>query len=323
MKLVVQIPCLNEESTLPLVVGSLPQTISGIDCIEILVLDDGSTDATVRVARELGVHHIVSHARNLGLAATFRRGLDESLQRGADIIVNIDGDHQYRGEDIPTLIEPILRGDADMVIGDRQTDSIDHFSPLKKVLQRFGSALVRRLSNTSVVDAVSGFRAISRTAALKLTILNDYTYTVETILQSQTRGLTVASIPITTNPKLRESRLIRSLPTYLVRVGTTMLRVFTMYHPLRVFCTAGMLLLIPAFWGFVRFLTFYFTDGGQGHVQSLVVSGVLAMIGVFIMVAGVLADLIQFNRRLSEEMLSRIRSIETKLSSSVHHEDER
>ena len=235
MKLIVQIPCLNEAETLPQTVADIPHHMSGVDEIELLVIDDGSTDRTIEVAQSVGVEHIVSHPGNKGLAAAFQTGLDTCLQLGADIIVNTDGDNQYPGRYIPDLIAPILRGEADIVVADRQTDKIEHFSPTKRLLQRLGSAIVRYVSDTSVPDAPSGFRAFSREAALRLNVLTGYTYTLETLIQAGKKKLTVAHIPITTNPQLRESRLIRNIGMYVTLSARTIVRLFALYEPLRAF----------------------------------------------------------------------------------------
>ncbi len=310
MKLLVQIPCYNEEQNLPQVLQGIPKTIEGIEQIEILVIDDGSSDNTSLVARNYGAHHLIRNKRNLGLAHTFRKGLDACLRAGADIIVNIDGDNQYNGSDIPKLIQPIVEGRADMVVGDRQTDTIMHFSPLKRILQKVGSSLVRSLSRTSVRDTVSGFRAFSREAALKLTILSNYTYTLESILQAGAKGLLIDSIPIQTNHVLRKSRLIRSLRSYLAFSAATIIRIFTMYNPLRVFVDIGGIFILISLALAARFLYFYFFEVGRGLIQSLIFAAAFASIGMMILLVGVLADLIQFNRRLLEEILERVRKLE-------------
>lgn len=315
MKLIVQIPCLNEAETLPLVLRSIPASIPGIEVIETLVIDDGSTDGTAEIARREGVDHIIRNRSNLGLAQSFRRGIEESLLRGADIVVNMDGDNQYKGEEIEKLIEPIIQGRADLVVGDRQTDQIPHFTPLKRILQKIGSAVVRRLSGTEVRDTVSGFRAFSREAAIKLTILSYYSYTLESILQARFKGLTLSNVTIQTNPKTRESRLMRNLRSYLTFSGATIIRVFTMYNPLRVFLQIGIPLLLLGVLADIRFIYYLITEGGRGHVQSLILGAVLSLSGVFVILAGLLADLIQFNRRLLEEAVERLRRLELKVAS--------
>jgi len=310
MKLIVQIPCFNEAETLPVVLKGIPSSIAGIDSIETLVIDDGSTDGTSDIARAGGVDHVIRNTKNLGLAFSFRRGLDICLKHGADIIVNIDGDNQYKGSEIPRLIEPLLKKRADIVIGDRQTSSIPHFSPLKKLLQILGSKIVRHMSNTKVQDTVSGFRAFSKDAALRLTILSNYTYTLESILQAQTKGLAIENILIETNPKTRESRLMKNLSSYLTFSGATLIRVFTMYNPLRVFVTIGSSFLVIGSIVGARFVYYYLTVGGAGRVQSLIFASICITVGMTIILVGLLADLIQFNRRLLEDVLERVRRLE-------------
>lgn len=310
MKLIVQIPCYNEEQTLPQTVADIPRQIEGVDSVEILVIDDGSTDRTVEVARQIGVDHIIRNRTNKGLARSFRAGLDACLKLGADIIVNTDGDNQYAGRDIPKLIRPILEGKADIVVGDRQTDRIEHFSTMKKLLQRLGSGVVRRLSGTDVPDAVSGFRAISREAALRLNIVSPFSYTVEMLIQAGKKHMAIASVPIATNPKTRESRLFRSIPKFIERSLTTMVRMYAMYQPLRFFFYIGLVLLLVGLLPIARFLFYYFTGDGAGHIQSLILGGALVVIGVVTFLIGLLADLINFNRQLLEMTLERVRRLE-------------
>ena len=310
MKLIVQIPCYNEELTLPFTIKDIPRQIDGIDQVEILIIDDGSTDGTVHIAKEIGVDHIVRNTCNKGLARTFIAGLDASLRLGADIIVNTDGDNQYKGQDIPKLITPILKGDADIVIGDRQTDTIPHFSTTKKKLQKIGSFVVRYLSETNVPDAVSGFRAFTREAALQMNIVSPYSYTIETIIQAGKKHLAVTSVPVGTNPKTRESRLFKSIPKFLERSLTTMIRMYTMYQPMRVFFYIGCLCILGGLIPSIRFLFYYFTSGGTGHIQSLILAAILFIIGFQVLMIGLVADVISFNRRLIEETLLRIRRIE-------------
>jgi glycosyltransferase involved in cell wall biosynthesis len=307
MKLIVQIPCFNEERTLPQTVAEIPRRIPGIHQVEVLVIDDGSTDRTVEVARGCGVDHIVRNIRNMGLARTFRKGMDACLQAGADIIVNTDGDNQYVGADISKLVEPILDGRAEIVIGDRQTHKIAHFSPIKKLLQRWGSGVVRRLSGVQAPDAVSGFRAFSRDAAIRLNIVSSFSYTIETVIQAGKKDIAVASVPVRTNPKTRESRLFKSIPQFIVQQVGTIVRMYAMYQPLRVFFVIGTALSIVGLLPIVRFIFFYLTEGGAGHLQSLVLGGVLLLMGFVTYMIGLVADLISFNRQLIEMTLERMR----------------
>ncbi len=310
MKLIVQIPCYNEEHTLPAVLAEIPREIPGVDCIETLVVDDGSSDKTKEVARALGVTHVVSSRRNRGLARSFRTALDTSLRLGADIIVNTDGDNQYPGRNIPKLIEPILKGDADIVVGDRQTASNPGFSWHKKLLQRIGSSVVARLSGLDIPDAVSGFRAFTREAALNTNIVSSFSYTIETLIQAGRKHFAVKSVPITTNPTTRPSRLFRSIPEFLMRSVSTMLRIYAMYQPLRVYVYFGVFAIaigsIPVF----RFLFYYFAGQGEGKVQSLIIGAVFISIGGLALMIGVIADLISFNRQIAEMTLERVRRIE-------------
>ncbi len=310
MKLVIQIPCLNEEASLPPTFADLPRSLPGIATIEYLVIDDGSTDRTSEVARELGVHRVVRFPSRRGLARGFEAGLREALAMGADIIVNTDADKQYQGQDIGKLIQPILEGRADMVVGTRPIDDIAHFSPLKKSLQKLGSGVVRRLSGSDVPDATSGFRAYSREAALKLTVLTNFTYTLETIIQASQKNITVAAVPIRTNGMLRESRLFKGMRAYITRSLGTMFRVYVLYQPLRFFLTIASLFGIGALVLFARFFWLYFTTPGQtGHVQSVIVGGVLAMIAAVLAAFGILADLTAMNRRILEEIVMNSRAL--------------
>jgi glycosyltransferase involved in cell wall biosynthesis len=310
MKLVIQIPCYNEEQTLPLVIAGIPKEIPGISLIEIVIVDDGSTDKTVAVAQSLGVAQVYSNTGNLGLAFTFRKALDLSLQRGADIIVNMDGDNQYKGSDIARLIAPIMNRTADMVVGDRQTDTIDEFSPLKKSLQKLGSSVIRALSTTTVQDTTSGFRAFSRESAFKITVLSNFTYTHETILQAHSKGLVIADVPITVNRKTRDSRLFKSIRHYLLFSGSTIIRIFAMYNPLRFFFDFGAIFLLIGGTLVIRFLIYYLLGDGSGKIQSLIFASVFLVGGIVIMLTGVLADIMQFNRRILEEVLERVRKLE-------------
>lgn len=310
MKLIVQIPCFNEEATLPQTLADIPRSIAGVDEVEILVVDDGSRDGTVAVARRLGVDHIVRHKRNIGLARSYRSGLERCLELGADIIVNTDGDNQYAGADIPKLIAPILAGEADIVVGDRQTAKVAHFSMPKKLLQAVGSGVVRRLSGLQIPDAVSGFRAVSREAALRINIVSSFSYTIEMLIQAGRKRMAVASVPVATNPKTRESRLFKSIPVFIRRSVATMLRIYAMYQPLRAFFYIGLALTLTGSLPVLRFLYFYALGQGDGKIQSLVLGGVLIMIGLTTFLIGLLADLISFNRQLIEMTLEKVRRVE-------------
>ena len=307
MKLIIQIPCYTEEQTLAATVADLPVALPGIDQIEYLVIDDGSRDATVAVARALGIHHIAQHTKNRGLAAAFQTGLETCLRLGADIIVNTDADNQYCGGDIARLVAPIVDGQADIVVGDRGVAALEKFSPLKRALQRLGSWVVERAAGIPIPDATSGFRAFSRTAAMQLTVLSEYTYTLETLIQAGARGMCVAFVPIRTNPDTRQSRLIRNVPSFLALSAVTIVRFYSMYRPLRVFMTTGLTLLGIAVLLGIRFLTFYFGGNGSGHIQSLILATILSVIGVQIVVVGLIADSISLNRKISEEILYRMR----------------
>jgi glycosyltransferase involved in cell wall biosynthesis len=302
MKLIIQIPCLNEAQTLAIALGDLPKSIPGIDTIEVLIIDDGSRDDTVAVARANGVHHVVGFRHNRGLAQAFMLGLEACLERGADIIVNTDADNQYNGADIEKLVRPILDGQADFVIGARPIANIEHFSPIKKTLQRLGSSVVRIVSGTDVTDAPSGFRAISREVALTLNVFNEYTYTLETIIQAGQKNLTVVSVPIRVNGDLRPSRLVRSIPSYVRRSIVTMCRIFIVYKPLRFFLTVSILPLLLGSLIAGRFLFYFITGVGSGHVQSLILAAVLLIVGFLIFLLAIIADLLSVNRRLLEEL---------------------
>ena len=310
MKLIVQIPCFNEELTLPQTVADIPRSIEGVDKIEILIIDDGSTDDTINVAKEIGVDHIVINSKNKGLARTFQAGLDACLRLGADIIVNTDGDNQYKGQDIPALIKPILFGKADIVIGDRQTDKISHFSPSKKKMQKIGSFVVRMLSETTIPDAVSGFRAFKREAAMQMNIVSPFSYTIETVIQAGKKHLAVTSVPIGTNEKTRESRLFKSIPNFIERSVTTMIRMYTMYQPLKVFFYIGSALIALGLIPSLRFLYYYLTGTGSGHIQSLIFAAIMFLVGFQAFMIGLVADVIGFNRKLIEETLLRVKRIE-------------
>ena len=307
MKLIVQIPCLNEEETLPYTVKDIPREIPGVDKVEILVIDDGSTDRTSQVARECGVDHIVRFSKNQGLAKGFMTGLQTALRLGADIIVNTDADNQYNGADITNLIKPILDGKADIVIGNRDVGTINHFSPAKKFLQKFGSWVVRVASDTRIPDAPSGFRAFSREAAMRTNIISGYTYTLETIIQAGHNRLAIAHIPVRTNPQTRESRLITSIWRYVWRSASTIIRTYAMYRPLKFFATIGVIIFSAGFIISLRYLFYMFTGQGAGHLQSLILSAVLMMLGFQTIMIGLISDLIAANRRLSEEIVYRLR----------------
>lgn len=310
MKLIIQIPCYNEEATLPETVAELPREIPGFDSVEYLIIDDGSTDRTVEVARECGVHHVVSLNGNHGLATGFMTGLMAAIERGADVIVNTDADNQYCAGDISKLVAPILANRADIVIGARPIQTIQHFSPIKRYLQRLGSRVVRALSRTSVEDAPSGFRAMTRDAALRLNVFNSYTYTLETIIQAGRSNLRVVNVPIRVNGPTRPSRLMRSVTQYIRRSILTMLSVYLIYRPTKIFNVLAGVFLVPALVLALRYLYLAFLIGnGKGHVQSVIASGVLAVCGVFMLAMGVVAHLLAINRRLLEEVryLSRAR----------------
>jgi glycosyltransferase involved in cell wall biosynthesis len=303
VKLIIQIPCYNEEQTLPETVADLPRQISGIDVIEYLIIDDGSTDRTSEVARELGIHHIVRFSNNKGLARGFSAGIERCLSLGADIIVNTDADNQYYGADIAKLVQPILEGRADMVVGDRNTDDIEHFSPIKKRLQTFGSWVVRQLSGTEVPDATSGFRAYSREAALRMNVVSEFTYTLETIIQAGKQAVSITHVPIRTNSVTRESRLFKSMGSYIKRSAATMLRVYTMYEPLKMFSYAGLALMVIGGIPGLRFLFLYLAGDADGHIQSLIFSAIFIILGFQVFILGVVADLIGANRKLVEKVL--------------------
>lgn len=310
MKLIVQIPCFNEEETLPQTVADIPRHIEGIDQIELLIIDDGSIDRTVEVAKRLGVDHIVINSKNRGLARTFKTGLDACLRLGADIIVNTDGDNQYMGADIPKLVKPILEANADIVVGDRQTNKVAHFSASKKKMQKLGSFVVRMLSETTIPDVVSGFRAFTRDAAMQMNIVSPFSYTIETVIQAGKKHLAITSVPIGTNPKTRESRLFKSIPSFIQNQLSTIIRMYTMYQPMRVFFIIGGILivlgLIPSF----RFLYYYIIGSGSGHIQSLIFAAILFVVGFQVLMIGIVSDVIGFNRKLIEETLLRVKRIE-------------
>jgi glycosyltransferase involved in cell wall biosynthesis len=307
MKLFVQIPCLNEEATLPGVIRDIPRVVPGVDKVKVLVIDDGSSDRTADVARQAGADYVVRRPRTQGLAKTFVAGLRACLELGADIIVNTDGDHQYRGDDIPRLIAPIMDGRAEIVIGDRQVSQVPHFSRFKRVLQVLGSRIVSRMSHVDLPDVTSGFRAYSRDAALRLNVFSSFSYTLETLFLAGNHRLPVTQIPIVSNRPLRPSRLFRSLPGYVRTSAATIVRAYALYEPLRIFFYIGIVLGGVGVIGVGRFLYFYAIGAGGGHVQSLVLSGVFIGMGFQAWMLGILADLISINRRLGEEVLYQLR----------------
>lgn len=309
MKLIIQIPCYNEAETLPETVRCLPRSIPGVDEVEILVVDDGSQDGTADVARALGVDHIV-RTHHVGLAGAFKIGLDACCRLGADIIVNTDADNQYHADDIPRLIEPILSGRAEMVIGDRGVATLESFSPLKRRLQTIGSRVVGRASGLDIPDATSGFRALTRETALRTMVLSNYSYTLETLIQAGANRIPVAYVPVRTNAKMRPSRLMKGLGEYLSHSGVTIVRAYTMYRPLRVFTLFSLVFLLAGLGLGIRFLVFYVQGQGSGHVQSVILAAVLLIIGFQIGLIGLLADLISFNRKIMEEVLYRMRKME-------------
>lgn len=307
MKLVIQIPCYNEEKALPITLKDLPKKIEGIDEIEVLIINDGSKDNTVDVAKSLGVKHVVNMPHNCGLAKAFVAGLQKSLEIGADIIVNTDADNQYCANDIEKLVKPILAGDADIVIGTRPVSKIEHFSPLKKILQKLGSCVMRLISSTEVEDAPSGFRAFSRNSALQLNVFDNYTYTLETIIQARAKGLILKCVPINVNANLRKSKLVKSMFDYIIRSVFTMIRMFIIYRPFRFFAIiAGLFLTLGTILG-LRFLYYYVFSSGNGHIQSLILSAILIITGVQIAVIAVLSELMSINRKLLEDIQKRIK----------------
>jgi glycosyltransferase involved in cell wall biosynthesis len=319
MKLIIQIPCLNEEEALPVTLGDLPREVPGFDVVEWLVIDDGSTDRTIEVAREHGVDHIVRLTNNKGLANGFQAGLDAALKLGADVIVNTDADNQYDGRDIVSLVAPILAGDADMVVGDRQVMTIEHFSPAKKALQRLGSWVVRQASETAVPDTTSGFRAYNREAALALQVVSKFTYTLETIIQAGKMTVAIDHVPVRTNPKLRESRLFPSMWTYIRRNGISIFRIYAMYEPLKVFMSAAFVVGIAALAVWTRFLVFWLQGDGAGHVQSLILGAVLFNAAMVLTALGVLGDLISGQRTTLQRIFERIRRVELELGVPPSH----
>jgi glycosyltransferase involved in cell wall biosynthesis len=319
MKLIIQIPCFNEAAQLPETLAQIPRSVPGFGEVELLVIDDGSEDDTVAVARAHGVDHIVRLTNNKGLAAAFQAGLDASLKLGADVIVNTDADNQYHGGDIPKLVEPIMAGNADMVIGDRETDKIQDFSPLKKRLQRLGSVVVRRASGTRVPDTTSGFRAYNREAALQVQVVSKFTYTLETIIQAGKMLVAVDHVPIRTNPKTRPSRLFPSMWAYVRRNATSIFRIYTLYEPLRVFLAAAALTALVGVVIWARFLWLFFFSDGQGHVQSLILGSTLFIVAVQFAALGVLGDILAGSRVLQQRILERVRRVELQVGVAPSH----
>ena len=317
-KLIIQIPCLNEAPTLPATLADLPKTIAGVDVIEVLVIDDGSRDGTADVARACGVDHIVRLRRNKGLAAAFQAGIDACLKAGADYIVNTDADNQYSGQDIPKLLAPLLRGEADMVIGDRNISELRHMSWRRRQLQALGSWVVRQVSNTSVPDTTSGFRSYTREAALRMTIVSEFSYTLESIIQAGKKRMAIAHVPVSVNPRTRPSRLFDGVFSYIKRSGATIVRIYTMYEPLKVFTYLGGALGLMGVAGFVRFFYYYFHGLAQRHIASLVASGMFITLGFLVLVIGLLADVISGNRKLLEDLVYRVRALESPPRETEH-----
>jgi glycosyltransferase involved in cell wall biosynthesis len=319
MKLIIQIPCLNEELTLPTTLADLPREVPGFDVVEWLIIDDGSTDRTVEVAREHGVDHIVRLTNNKGLAAGFQAGMDAALKLGADVIVNTDADNQYYGGDVVKLVAPILEGRADMVVGDREVMNIEHFSPLKKSLQRLGSWVVRQASDTDVPDTTSGFRAYNREAAMQMAVVSKFTYTLETIIQAGKLLVATEHVPVRTNPQTRESRLFPSMWSYVRRNGASIFRIYAQYEPLRVFWSAAMLVGLAAVGVWARFAVAWIGGNGRGHVQSLILGAVLFNAAVVLFALGIMGDLLYAQRIMSQRIFERVRRIELTLGVPPSH----
>jgi glycosyltransferase involved in cell wall biosynthesis len=320
MKLIVQIPCLNEEATLPATLADLPRRVEGVDEVELLVVDDGSTDRTVEVARQNGVQHVVRLTNNKGLAAGFQAGLDACLKLGADVIVNTDADNQYSGADVPKLLAPILAGEADMVVGDRRVSTIEHFSPAKKRLQRLGSWVVRRISGTEIADTTSGFRAYNREAALGLLVTDDFTYTLESLIQAGKMLVAVDQVEVATNPQTRESRLFDSTGAYVRRNALSILRVYARYEPLRLFAGASLVAALLALAAWMPFLVDWILNGDSGgHIQSLILGAVLFIAAVQLLALGVIGDLLAGQRVMTQRVFERVRRVELALDVEPSH----
>ncbi|MGD0020742.1 MAG: glycosyltransferase family 2 protein [Smithellaceae bacterium] len=302
MKLIIQIPCYNEAETLSITLSALPRKVPGFDKVEWLIIDDGSTDKTIKVAEENGVDHIVKHALNRGLARAFMTGIREAVRLGADVILNTDADNQYNADDIPSLTQPIVNGQADIVVGARPIDSINHFSPVKKILQKMGSWVVRMASKTNIPDAASGFRAMSRDAAQQLVVFNNYTYTLETIIQAGQKNMAITSVPVRINADLRPSKLVKGIPSYIIHSIITIVRIFIVYRPFRFFCSIGVVLFGSGTLIGMRFMWFYLNGRGAGHVQSLILASVLLGMGFQTLLIAVIADLLSVNRKLIEDV---------------------
>ena len=309
MKLIIQISCYNEEESLPVTLKELPRNVDGFDKVEWLIIDDGSADKTVEVARACGVDHVVRHTRNQGLAKAFMTGLDACFRLGADVIVNTDADNQYNAGDLPKLVAPVLNGEADIVIGARPIDTIRHFSPWKKILQKLGSWVVRVVSKTDIPDAPSGFRAMSREAAMHLNVFSEYTYTLETIIQAGHKDIAIVSVPVRVNEYCRPSRLLKSIPSYIKHAVITVVRIFVVYRPFRFFMSVGLFLFALGFLIGLRFLFFLSFGGGAGHVQSLILASVLLGIGLQTILVAFVTDLMAVNRRLLEDMQYTLRKM--------------
>jgi len=318
-KLIIQIPCLNEAQTLPATLADLPKSIPGVDVIEVLVVDDGSRDGTADVARACGVDHIVRFRRNKGLAAAFQAGIDACLKSGADFIVNTDADNQYAGHEIPKLLAPLLRGEADICIGDRNIAELRHMSWRKRQLQALGSWVVRQVSGTNVPDTTSGFRAYTRDAALRMTIISEFSYTLESIIQAGKKRMAIAHVPVAVNPRTRESRLFGSIFSYIKKSGATIVRIYAMYEPLKVFTYLGGFILLAGGIGLARFFYYYLQGQAFRHFSSLVASGVIVTLGFVVLVIGLLADVISGNRKLLEDLVYRVRSLESPQREAEDH----